>query len=244
MLKLVLISFLLLANTLVFADSRCVLNPEACDDKKLCFWATEVIKDERKWSKANFSRHVSEAENRELSCGIKSNFKELSEAKKIAEAVDSVLSEKNEETNDSQQALTDEEQNAMSSSDQTIEILYWCLHFFIFAFLYLLWNIERSRANNAIKLLEEEGLPYAEDFYGNDKISYGGNVGSFYTIWRFVLRPITILGLITILLYAITNLAFSLIYPISGILLILVLPKLRLVRYLFPVLLLIGYINF
>ena len=46
MLKLVLISFLLLANTLVFADSRCVLNPEACDDKKLCFWATEVIKDE------------------------------------------------------------------------------------------------------------------------------------------------------------------------------------------------------
>ena len=130
----------------------------------------------------------------------------------------------------------------MSSSDQTIEILYWCT-LFIFAF-YIFFGILNIATNNAIKLLEEEGLPYAEDFYGNDKISYGGNVGSFYTIWRFVLRPITILGLITILLYAITNLAFSLIYPISGILLILVLPKLRLVRYLFPVLLLFGYINF
>ena len=153
MLKVVLISFLLLASTLVFADTKCVLTPQACDDKNLCFWATEVIKNERKWSKGNFSRHVSEAEKRELSCGIKkSNFKELSEAKKIADAVDSVLSEKNEETNDSPQALTDEAQSSMSLSDQTIEILYWCLHFFMFAFLYLLWNIERSRANNAIKL--------------------------------------------------------------------------------------------
>ena len=74
--------------------------------------------------------------------GIKSNFKEISEAKKSLKLL-ILKKERNEETNDSQQALTDEEQNAMSSSDQTIEILYWCLHFFIFAFLYLR-NIERQ----------------------------------------------------------------------------------------------------
>jgi len=61
----------------VFANTNCAKNLKACNNKLLCAFATQLIyktrntTNDRKWADGDWRGHVTEANRRVLSCGIK-----------------------------------------------------------------------------------------------------------------------------------------------------------------------------
>ena len=107
-------------------------------------------------------------------------------------------------------------------------------------FLYILWNVERSRGNSAIRLIDNTEMLDPDDVATRNLLSYEYTVGPFYRIWRFILRPTFFILLCFLIAGGIVNEDF-IIYPVIGIFLLVLLPRQNLVRIHFRFNL-IGYI--
>lgn len=260
--KNILTSFILLitSNVLIASEdktektSECFKNSYLCTDVGLCRIGTLVKDGKPSFAKA-FPEHAKLLKEKKISpkdcqqiltqAGTLERLDEHVDYQKLTKALAKVAKEQKERADNLNAKLTElrnQNKNEKKDTASFAPTWYIALNAIIMLFLYFLWLVEKSRATAAIKLIDDAEILDPDDVASRNLLTYENAVGPFYRIWRFILRPISYVLLCLLVARGIFYQEYFVLFPVFGIFLLVLFSNLTLVRILFPILVLIGYI--